>query len=209
LKRAAGVGVMVIAVALAGVAPAQARLVDARVGLRLGGAGGWGATDSTPDFFDTTNGAAAGFELGVKLLVLDLSANFLQFIDSNGRTGTLTQFLGGFVIDVPIGPGHDRALRERLILRPGIYAGFGFGTPHPVTPPLDSAQVSHKGLVTQAKVGLEYFLNPYLGVGAELAGGYHYFFGGVIETTGPNANKNFSNGTHLIGLATLTAHLGR
>ena len=70
----------------------------ARAGIRAGGIMGWGATSSTPDFFDTTRGAAAGFEVGVKLLVFDLSANFLQVIDGSGRTGTLTRVLGGFVI---------------------------------------------------------------------------------------------------------------
>lgn len=190
---------------------AQARLVDLRAGLRAGGLAGWGSTDKTPDFFDHTSGGAVGLELGVKLLVFDLSVNFTQVVDGSGRTGTMTQMLAGFVIDAPIGPGHTVAERNRLLLRPGINAGFGFGTPKPVTPPLDSAQISHKGLVTQLQLGLEYFLNPYIGVGAQLIGGYHYFFGGTIKLTeeGNAANKNFSSGTHLYALVTIMFHLGK
>ncbi len=196
-------------IALAVTSRAEARLIDARAGIRAGGIMGWGATSSTPDFFDTTRGAAAGFEVGVKLLVFDLSANFLQVIDGSGRTGTLTRVLGGFVIDAPIGPGHTQAERDRLILHPGVNIGFGFGTPHPVSPPLDNAQVSHKGVVTQLVLGAEYFLSRYFAVGAEVSGGYHYFFGGTIEATNDGVNKSFSHGTHLIGLGTLTFHLGK
>ncbi|HVR62614.1 MAG TPA: hypothetical protein VMU50_11975 [Polyangia bacterium] len=208
---APGLAAGVVVSVLVALAPrsAAARLIDARAGIRAGGLTGWGATSSTPDFFDSTRGAAYGFEVGVKLLVFDVSANFLQVIGSNGRTGTLTRVLGGFILDAPIGPGHSSEEKNRLILHPGIDFGFAFGTPHPVSPPLDSAQVSHKGLVTQLLVGLEYFFNPYLAIGAEVSGGYHYFFGGTIETTSDGANKSFSHGTHLIGLATLTFHLGR
>jgi hypothetical protein len=190
-------------------APATARLVDLRAGLRAGGLTGWGATSKTPDFFDHTRGGAVGLEVGVKLLVFDLSVNFTQVLDGNGRSGTLTEFLGGFVIDAPIGPGHTEAERNRLLLRPGINAGFGFGTPKPVSPPLDSAQISDKGLVTQLQLGLEYFLNPYIGVGAQVIGGYHYFFGGTVKVMDGTANRDYSSGTHLYALGTFTFHLGK
>jgi hypothetical protein len=210
VKRRAGLALLALGLVLsAQQRAAEARLIDVRAGLLAGGVVGWGATDKTPDFFDTTRGGALGFEVGVKLLVFDLSGNFVQVIDSSGRTGTLTQFLLGFIIDAPIGPGHTQAERNRLLLRPGVNMGFAFGTPHPVSPPLDSAQISHKGLVTNLKVGVEYFLTPYLGVGAEVSAGYHYFFGGTIVVTQGDANKSFSSGSHLIGLGTLTFHLGR
>ena len=210
MKHTGALAAAAVALALVlGAGPAQARLIDARAGLRAGGMMGWGATPSTPDFFDTTRGAAGGFEVGAKLLVFDLSLNFLQVFGSNGRTGTLTRLQGGIILDAPIGPGHTDEERNRLILHPGVNVGFGFGTPHPVSPPLDDKQVSHKGVVTQLLIGVEYFLNRYMAVGAEVSGGYHYFFGGTIEATNDGVSKSFSHGTHLIGLGTFTFHLGK
>jgi hypothetical protein len=183
---------------------ADARLVDLHAGLRGGALVGWGSDSSTPDFFDKTRGGVLGFEMGVKLLVLDLSVNFLQVINGSGRVGTLTQFLLGVELDFPVGSGRSNVSRNRTILRPGINAGFGFGTPGPVSPPLTNSQISDKGFVSNLKLALEHFLNPYVGVGVEGDVGYHYFLGGMVVTS----SKDFSSGMHLTALGTVTLHLG-
>jgi hypothetical protein len=185
-------------------APAQARLVDLHAGTRAGGIIGWGSRSGTPDFFEKTRGPALGVEVGVKLLVLDLSVSFLQVFDSGGRSGTLSQAILGFEIDIPVGQARTRDGRRKLILRPGAGGGVAFGTPGPVSPPLTNDQISDKGLVSQTRLALEY--NPYalLGFGVEGDLGYHYFLGGQVV----NNSLDHSSGIHLAALATLTFHLG-
>jgi hypothetical protein len=233
------------ALAIADARVAEARILDLRLGGDAGGLVGWGSTPNTPDFFQHTRGAGLGFDLGVKLLVFDLSARFTQVFNGSGTAGTLTQFLLGFVIDIPIGsatidapppapaqppapppqgawgegppqpstgspppppsppPPAPRG-RTTHVLRPGIAAGFGFGTPGPVNPPLSNDQISDKGIVTEARLEYEYFLSPFLAVGAKGLFGYHYFLGG----TAINTSEGHSSGYQLAGFGTLTFHLG-
>jgi hypothetical protein len=191
--------------AIAGVGGrADARIFDLRAGLRAGGIDGWGDSSTTPDFFNHTAGPAAGFDLGARLLIFDLAVNFLQVFDGNGRAGTLTQFLGGIVIDVPVGEAKFRNGKSQNYFRPGLVGGFGIGTAGPVHPPLNAAQVSDKGLVTQLELGYEHFLGPFLGVGLEGDLGWHYFLGGQVI----NSSQDHSAGPHVAALGTLTFHLG-
>ena len=197
-------GALAFAIALGAATRADARIFDLRAGVRGGGMDGWGSSTVTPDFFNHTAGPAAGFELGARLLIFDVSANFLQVFDSSGRVGTLTQFLAGVVIDVPVGQAKLPNGKSQDFFRPGIVGGVGLGTAGPVHPPLNNAQVSDKGAVTQVELGYEHFLNPFLGIGVEGDLGWHYFLGGEVI----NSSQNHSSGPHLIGLATLTFHLG-
>jgi hypothetical protein len=73
-----------------------------------------------------------------------------------------------------------------------------------VSPPLSDSQVSAKGVVVNGTVGYEYFLNPFIALGAQGTFGYHYFFGGDVV----NSGQGHSSGYHLSGLGTLTFHLG-
>jgi hypothetical protein len=247
------------ALAMADARQAEARILDLHLGADAGGITGWGSTPNTPDFFQHTRGAGLGFDVGVKLLVFDLSARFTQVFNGSGTAGTLTQFLLGFVIDIPIGeatigedapppppppppppqqgawgegaaprppppsqqgawgeggqpapanppPPPPPAPRRRTnqVLRPGIAAGFGFGTPGPVNPPLSNDQISDKGIVTEARLEYEYFLSPFLALGAKGLVGYHYFLGGAAI----NASEGHSQGYSLAGFGTLTFHIG-
>lgn len=180
---------------------AEARVMDLRAGLRTGGMVGWGTKSNTPDFFEKTRGGGAGFEVGFKLLVFDFSANFFQVLDSSGTAGTLTQLLVGTAIDVPVGRRRISDGGSRQILRPAVVGGFGFGTPGPVDPPLDAAQISDKGLLANFKLEYEFFLNPFMAVGAQGLFGYHRFIYGSDLAMG-------SSGYHLMGLATFNFHLG-
>jgi len=186
--------------------PAEARLVDLYAGGTAGALGGWGSTANTPDFFDKTRGGAVGFDLGLKLLIFDLSANFLQAFNASGTSGTLIQFLLGTEVDVPVGRARLSGGQSQNVLKPEIAGGFGFGTPGPVSPPLTDSQISAKGVVANATLGYEYFLNPFIAVGATGTLGYHYFFGGDVVNS--SDLQNHSSGYHLYGLATLTFHLG-
>ena len=185
-------------------APAEARLVDFYAGARAGAMMGWGSKSGTPDFFDKVRGAAMGAEVGAKLLVLQLSVSFLQMIDGGGRSGTLSQAILGLEIDIPIGQARMRDGRRKLLLRPGTGGGVAFGTPGPVSPPLSNEQISHKGLVWQTRLALEYSPHELFGFGVEGMFGYHYFVGAQAV----NDISNHSSGYHIAALATATLHLG-
>jgi len=189
---------------------AEARLIDLHAGLTGGGITGWGSTSGTPDFFDRRKGGGLGAELGVKLLVFDLSATFFQYLDGGGRAGTLEQLLFGVNIDVPVGndkfqEGVERG-KSRNIIRPLANIGIATGTPEPVQLPLDNAQISSKGIVSYWGVGYEHFLNEFMGFGGELEGGYHYFIDGGRSMLA--ANQTHSSGYQLAGFAKFTFHLG-
>lgn len=184
--------------------PAEARFIDLYAGATAGGLAGWGTTPKTPDFFDTTRGGGLGFDLGLKLLVFDFSTSFFQTFNGSGASGTLIQFLLGTEVDIPLGEARLPDGQSQQVLEPEIAGGFGFGTPGPVSPPLTDSQVSAKGVVANATVGYEYFLNPFIAIGAKGTFGYHYFFGGDVV----NAVEGHSAGYHVSGLGTLTFHLG-
>jgi hypothetical protein len=193
-----------LACALGAAAPAQARLIDLHAGALAGGMVGWGSRTSTPDFYERVRGPALGVEVGVKLLVLDLSVSFLQVIDSGGRSGTLSQAILGFEIDIPIGAARTSNGRRKLLLRPGFGGGVAFGTPGPVHPPLSNDQISDKGFVSQTKLALEYNPHPLVGFGVVGSFGYHYFVGAQAV----NDVQDHSSGYQLAALATATFHLG-
>jgi hypothetical protein len=208
VARGLGVGALLL-VALAA-RPSEARLIDLHAGARVGGMTGWGTTANTPDFFERRRGFGPGFEVGVKLLVFDLSASFLQVIDGNGRAGTLEQLVFGLNIDVPV--GNDKFQRgvekgkSRNIIRPLLNFGVATGTPEPIQAPLNNAQISDKGFVSYMGVSYEHFLNEFIGVGAQADYGYHYFVGG--GKTMMAANATHSSGYQLDAFGTLTFHLG-
>jgi len=197
-------GGLLLAAALAAT-PAQARLVDLYGGATAGGVTGWGTTANTPDFFDSTRGAGLGVDVGVKLLFIDVSATFLQVLNGSGTSGTFIQLLLGGEVDVPLGPVRLPDGEPQSLLKPKLAVGFAFGTPGPVNPPLTDEQVSAKGVVADAILGYEYFIDPFVAVGAEATFGTHYLFGGDVV----NSSQGHSTGYHLLGLATVTFHLGR
>ncbi|HVU50952.1 MAG TPA: hypothetical protein VHL80_09720 [Polyangia bacterium] len=192
--------------------PAEARLIDLHAGAIAGGITGWGTTANTPDFFERRKGPGVGAEVGVKLLIFDLSANFLQVFDSNGRGATLSQLLLGVNIDVPVGnqrfqEGVERG-KSRNVLRPIANIGGAVGSPEPVHLPIDNAQISSKGVVSYWGLGYEHFINEFMGVGAVANFGYHYFIGGGKSEDPMIQNQGHSSGYQLTGFATFTFHLG-
>ncbi len=218
MKRGALLLTLVLGGALLAARPAEARLIDLYAGATAGGLAGWGTTPGTPDFFDTTRGGGVGFNLGLKLLIFDFSTNFFQTFNGSGAAGTLVQFLLGTEVDIPVGdaklPGgqsqnadgqsQNADGQSQNVLEPEIAAGFGFGTPGPVNPPLNDSQVSAKGLVVNGTLGYEHYFNPFIAVGAKGTFGYHYFFGGDVV----NSVEGHSSGYHVSALGTLTFHLG-
>jgi hypothetical protein len=204
MKRRGLLLAIVLGGALLAARPAEARLIDLYAGATAGGLAGWGTTPNTPDFFDTARGGGVGFNLGLKLLIFDFSTNFFQTFNSSGAAATMVQFLLGTELDIPLGETKLPDGHSQSVLEPEIAGGFGFGTPGPVNPPLSNDQVSAKGVVVNGIVGYEYYFNPFIAVGGQATFGYHYFFGGDVV----NSSQGHSSGYHVVGLGTLTFHLG-
>jgi len=201
--RARLLGAAVVAAALAAPVAAEARLIDLRAAAQAGGMFGWGQSSVVPDFFRQTAGPGFGFELGARLLVIDLSMSFLQLADSNGLSGTLIQLLLGTEIDIPVGQPKLPNGQSVNVLHTGIVGGVALGTGATVSFPINNEQVADKGLVTRFRFGYEFFLNPFMGVGGQLDLGYHYFLAGQ-----PINGMDHASGFHIIGLGNLTFHLG-
>jgi hypothetical protein len=222
------IGAAALGGVLLGADVAEARFIDLHAGLRAGGLTGQGSTSnpSRRDFFELVRGPAAGVEVGAKILVLDLSLSFMQVLGGKGEIGEPGRRLGGsagqigapgeqLAIDSGLGTGTltqlllgfemEFNLPRQLLLRPRLSAGFGLGTLRPVDPPLSNDDVTHKGVVAQAQVALERYLNPFLSVGVEAVAGFHYFLGGTLVV---NDARNWSGGLQFGGLLTMTAHLG-
>ena len=171
-----------------------------------GGVTGWGTTTSTPDFFDSTRGPGVGFDMGLKLLFIDLSgelpagAERLRDVRDAGpasagrRGGRAARLRCGWPTGRAGPASFNRSWR----------AGSGSERPAPVKPPLNDAQISAKGIVGDAILGYAYYLDPFIAVGAEATFGYHYFFGGDVV----NGSRPHSSGYHVLGLGTVTFHLG-
>ena len=176
--RAFGLAVGAALLVVAAARPAEARILDLHVSGDAGGITGWGQTPNTPDFFAHTRGAGVGFDLGVKLLVFDASARFTQVLESSGTVGTLTQFLLGFVIDIPIGtatidgnapppPPPPPQQQQQQQQQQQAAWGEGSSTPEPTPPPQPpprqsgkSAQVLRPGIAAGFGFGTPGPVNP-------------------------------------------------
>jgi hypothetical protein len=193
-------------------ARADGRFIDVHGAVLAGGIVGGGTASGAPDFFEQTRGPGIGAEVGVRLLILDLSVRFLQVIGANGREGTLSYIpMLGPSIEIPlIGGGTDVEGRRRLpklVLRPGLAAGFGFGTPRPAHAPLSADQISAKGLLVIGRVGVERFFGPVVGLAVHVEGGYHYFLGGAGVINGSSVSDH-SEGWQLGLFGSVVVHLG-
>jgi hypothetical protein len=197
------IGAAVLAAALAAPAAAEARLVDLRLSATAGGMFGWGQ-GASPDFFRQAAGPGFGFELGAKLLVIDLSMSFLQLADTGGLAATFLQLLLGTEVDIPVGQLKLPNGHSTQILHTGIAGGVALGTGAPVDLPLNNEQVADKGVVARFRFGYEYFLNHFVGVGGLMDFGYHYFLAGQPVNNG----QDHASGFQIVGLGHVTFHLG-
>ncbi|MES1165028.1 MAG: hypothetical protein ABUR63_04680 [Verrucomicrobiota bacterium] len=204
---AAGVAVAVL-LAASGSAHARGKLIDLHGAVLVGGMMGRGTQSNTPDLFHQTQGPGFGAELGMRLLVLDLSIRFLQTVNQDGLQGTMLTALFGPSLEIPVvSGGKDAQGKDRppkVVVRPGLAAGFAFGTLQTVKPPLTNDQLAGKGLLVVGRFAVERMFGPILGVGGEVQGGYHYLFG----ATGLVNGNDHSSGWQVAALGTVAFHLG-
>ena len=175
---------------------ARADLISLHVQAHGGGSTGAGLGGDQKDdaFHAGARGAAYGAQLGVELLFVDVWVEHDQYVGSDGLSGTWTQFMTGFDVELDIG-GQRGAVRdadgEVSGGRPAGYAelgmaiGFGLGTGQQVDPPLDNSEVTDKGFLGQVHAGAGWRLSPSwtLGVQVPLQAGYMF-------KSGPGATAN-------------------
>ena len=203
MKRSAMLAATLLAVVLYPLA-AEARYVDLRLGINAGGMYGWGTTPNTPDMFHQAAGGGFGAELGLKLLVFDVSVNVLQIVKGGGLSATMIQGMLGTDIDVPVANTKLPSGHSAHIMHIGLEGGFVLGTNAPAMLPVTNDQLADKGISSRFRVGYEYLLNDFMGVGGSADFGYHYLLGGEAV----NNTADHSSGYHLIGVASFIFHLG-
>ena len=188
--------------ALAAPAVAEARMIDLRLGGQAGGMFGWTTTPNAQDMFRTAAGPGVGVEAGLKLLVFDASISVLQMF-KDGLGGTFIQGLIGIDVDLPAGNTKLDTGQSVHVIHTGAVAGFVLGTNAPATPPVMSDELANRGFVSRGRLAYEYFLNPFMAVGAEGHFGWHYLVGGSAAVT-----SEHSQGYHIAALGSFIFHLG-
>lgn len=176
-------------------ATAHADLLSFRAEAHAGGGGGAGVAGSQKDhaFHKGARGADYGALVGVEVLFIDVWVQHHQYNDGN-LIGTWTQFMTGMDVDVDLGvppavKGKERG-RPTGYFEAGLGLGFGVGTGQQVVLPLDNAQVTDKGFLAEAKIGVGKNLGPIFSIGllGTVNGGYYF-------KSGPGIVAN-DEGTH-------------
>jgi hypothetical protein len=180
------VRLLAVTTALAGLAsPAAADVLTMRAELHGGGAGGAGVAGGAKDhaFAEGARGGTYGALVGAEVLFLDGWIEHHQYIDG-GLSGTWTQIMLGFDVDIDVGKGAPPAGAKKGAKGPppkgyvelGLGAGFGFGTGQQVTLPIDNAQLTDKGFLIEARVAGGWNLNRIISLGFAVPVSYGYYF---------------------------------
>jgi hypothetical protein len=124
------------------------------------------------DVYDLIGGGAAGAELGVTLIGIDLCADFLQFMDGSGATGTVTKVVLGVRPTFKLGDDFNMFFR---IGGGGMFATFGGTSPFAVDVSKNPA-----GLTARGGLGVSYDLGGPFEIGPQFDIGYYYLYNGSI-----------------------------
>ncbi len=163
MKRLAFIAVLLAAV------PARADVLAlfAQVNIGASGGTGLGGDQKDNDFFQRTKGLTYGALVGAKILFLRLWIEHQQYTNFSEFRGTWTQFMIGGGFDLPLG---DVPVVDIVPFELGITfgAGFGLGTGQQISPPLDNAQISDKGVVGEVAAALRYRFNGVVALGVQV-----------------------------------------
>ena len=187
-------------------APAAAGPFELHADLRVGAASGYGlgGDQKDNDFFDHTKGGTYGLLVGMRVLFFEASIEHDQFTDFSSVKGTWTELDAGIGIAIAV----DDVLKgesNKLYVNVGLDLGAGFGTGRQISPPLDNAQISDKGVLLNAHIGIEYRILPFLALAAEFPAGWGY----ILKNDVP-ANQDGSSYTtfHFMILGALRGRIG-
>ena len=171
-----------LACALAG--PAQAKMFQLYVQGQGGYSAGSGEEKAHPvygtvvpqrqDFYKLVNGGAVGAELGLTLIGIDLSANFLQFMDGGGTAGTVTKIILGLRPTIDPGDKGDFT----MFFRVGAGAMIAtFGAESPLAAEVGETPL---GFAARGGLGVSYDLVGPFEIGPQVDVGYYRLLNGAI-----------------------------
>jgi len=145
----------------------------------LGGGSIAGEEEITGEAFFARASGTYGAIVGAEILFIDVWVQHDQYIgggpsdESEGITGTWTQFMTGFDLQFDIGDAPRDRKGAQTGPAPGFgEIGFGFGygvgTGQQVDPPLDNAQLSDQGFIAETRLVFGYRVNKYAALIAQI-----------------------------------------
>lgn len=161
-------------------ATASAELLQLRAEALGGGSYGKGVGGDQQDFafHDGASGGSWGFDVGIEILFIDVFIQHQQYLGSGGLLGTWTEFMAGLDFDFDLsdktkGGTWDEKKKKRVgkgryapvYGEIGVNLGFGVGTGQQIDPPLDNAQITDKGFLVEARLGVGYRFNKVISAG--------------------------------------------
>ncbi len=169
-------GCLVVAMLLLG-GVADAKVLEVYVQAQGGGGSGRGLSgdQKDADFFAGAEGGMFGVKLGAELLFLDGWVEHNDYYDGD-ISGTWTQFMFGGDVDFAISDPPAPDQKPKTYAQVGLAIGFGMGTGQQVDPPLDNTEITDKGFVAQAAIGIEHRFSKIFGVGVTVPLEYGYLF---------------------------------
>lgn len=143
---------------------AAADFVNAYGEIHAGAAAGRGMGGDRKDdaFHDGATGGTYGAKAGVEVFFVDVWVGHEQYRDADEFTGTWTEFMLGFDVEMGVGSkkgGVKTEQGEHLGGYPSRYfelgagVGYAVGTGQQVDPPLDASELTDQGFLAQAFIG--------------------------------------------------------
>lgn len=164
---------------------------------------GLGGAQQDNDFFAGAKGGGYGILVGGEVLFIDGWIEHNQYNDGS-LSGTWTQLMVGLDVDFELGDEPAPGKEPKTFGEVGVGLGFGMGTGQQVDPPLDNSEISDKGFVAQASVGLDHRLNRVLSIGVTIPVQYGYLFKNDLA----NDVANHYHSIHVTPMAYLRFRLG-
>lgn len=129
------------------------------------------------DFYKLVHGPALGAEVGIKLLMLDVYLDYLQFLgDHDGK-----------MLKVILGLRMDFGEQVNVYFRFGVGPMFGYLGDDSLNGGKDPV-----GFTVRGGIGLLYKIIPIFSVGPVADLGWYYLFNGTVESQ-PNVPVGYSN----------------
>jgi hypothetical protein len=170
-------GALALILLVPGVARADIASLRAEIHGGAGGGVGVGGDQKDDAFSEGQPPGVYGALVGAELLFIDAYLEHHQFTDGDDLS-TWTQLGVGFDVDIDLGAPPqlkgEPPKPGKGYLELGLYAAFGVGTGQQVDPPLDNSEITDKGFLLEARVGVGWRLGRFarLGLTVPVSGGY-------------------------------------